>query len=160
MFYFKDCTTLDEAKTLFRKLSHQLHPDKGGTHEEFIKLRAEFESFKPSKSFESDKDFNRSKFYDMVMKFEGLRDIKISFVGSFIWLEDMTPGATYGQREKIKGIEIEGKNQPRFAGKKKAWYYSPVDYKQKSKTKKSLDQIKDYYGCKAFKSEGYNVLSA
>jgi len=36
MNYFNDCKTLDEAKTMFRKLCLKLHPDTGGTNKDFI----------------------------------------------------------------------------------------------------------------------------
>lgn len=151
--YFKECQTLDEAKTLFRKLSHELHPDKGGTHEQFIELKRQFENFRPERTFKSDKDFNKSKFYDLVEKFENLNNIKVSFVGSFIWLEDAKQGATYEQKDRIKDIEIDGMNSPRYARKKKAWYFSPEDYKRKSRKSRSLEEIKNFFGSEEFQTK-------
>jgi hypothetical protein len=151
--YFQDCKTLDQAKTLFRTLCHKLHPDKGGKASEFIKMQTEFKAFKPSVSYDSDKDFNYETFYNLVSLFDGLQGIKISFVGIFIWLEDIDKGATYNQREAIKSIIIDKYNHARFAGKKKAWYFSPVDYTQKFRSKKTLEQVKSTWGCKSFQSK-------
>ena len=156
--YFENITTLEDAKKLFRELCVKLHPDTSGadTQSEFITMYQQFKSFKPktgtdkqNQDFES---FDASEFYDMIKNFDNLINIDISFVGSFIWLEDNEPGATFLQREKIKNIKLKGYNGARFAALKKTWYFSPEDYQQKSRSKKSLEQIKNSYGCKTFKS--------
>ncbi len=150
--YFKTCNTLDEAKTLFRELSKKLHPDTSGadTASEFIAMFKEFKSFKPRQTSDTDENFNAETFYNQIKGFDALHDIKISFVGSFIWLEDIETGATYHQRQTIKSVVIDGYNGARFASQKKSWYFSPVDYKQKSRVKADLDTIKSRYGCKTF----------
>jgi hypothetical protein len=35
--------TVDEVKTAYRRLARQAHPDQGGSHEEFLALRAAYE---------------------------------------------------------------------------------------------------------------------
>lgn len=153
--YFNECTTIDQAKNLFRQLCKELHPDTSGkdSGSEFITMFNEFKRFKPSGSNNTanEQGFNAAEFYDIIKNFDGLQDIKISFVGSFIWLEDEKPGATYLQREKIKATLLKGFNNARFASVKKSWYFSPQDYSQKGSPKKSLEQIKKTYGCKVFK---------
>jgi hypothetical protein len=119
---------------------------------------AEFKKFKPSqqqteKEKEDYTNFDPSEFYDMIKNFDSLEEINISFVGSFIWLEDETQGATYKQKDTIKSIKLIGYNNARFASVKKSWYYSPEDYAQKGKGKKTLEQIKSTYGCKTFKNK-------
>lgn len=153
--YFNNCTTLDEAKTLFRELSKKLHPDTSGkdTAQEFIKMFQEFKTFKPKQTNENDQHFNADDFYNQIKNFDVLNDIQINFVGSFIWLVDIEHGATYFQRESIKSIKIDGYNSPKFASQKKAWYFSPEDYKQKSRSNKSLDELKTVYGCKSFNTK-------
>ncbi|MAX51528.1 MAG: hypothetical protein CMH22_06070 [Methylophaga sp.] len=157
MYYFSNCKDLNDAKTLFRKLCHTLHPDKGGNAQEFIKMQAEFKTvsnkLKFNTGYETDKDFNASKFYDLVRKFDGLSDINISFVGSFIWLEDIKRGAMYEQKDAIKAINLDGYNNARFARKKISWYFSPKDYKQKYSKGKTLDQIKATYGSQEYKTK-------
>lgn len=150
--YFNNCNTLDEAKTLFRELSKKLHPDTSGadTASQFIAMFKEFKAFKPRQKQDTDENFNADAFYNQIKNFDGLNDIRISFVGSFIWLEDIEHGATYFQREAIKAVKIDGYNPARFASQKKSWYFSPIDYKQKSRSNKSLDDIKNTYGCKTF----------
>ncbi len=149
MKYFKDCASWDDAKTLFRKLSKKLHPDLGGSHELFIELVKQFESFTPTFNKENEfanKAFDKRKFGDIVSLLNVLDDVEISFVGSFIWIE----GNTYSQKDIIKGISLPNYNSARFASKKKAWYFSPIDYVKKSKKSYELDEIKAMFG-----SEGY-----
>jgi hypothetical protein len=150
--YFQTCNTLDQAKTLFRELSKKLHPDTSGsdTAHLFIAMFKEFKAFKPKQTSDTDENFNADEFYNQIKGFDTLNDIQINFVGSFIWLEDIEAGATYYQRQTIKSVVIEGYNPARFASQKKAWYFSPIDYKQKSRSNKSLDDIKNRYGCKTF----------
>lgn len=59
---FDKCKTKEEAKTLFRKLSMKLHPDHGGDHELFIKLKESFDNFKPTASSKPHKNY--SDFFD------------------------------------------------------------------------------------------------
>ena len=159
MNYFKDVKTLDEAKSLFRKLSLKLHPDTSGfnSHNTFVAMLKEFKAvsnkLKFNTGYDADKDFNAEKFYNTVKKFDSLTNIKISFVGSFIWLEDLVTGSMYKQKEAIKAINIEGMNNARWARQKKNWYFSPEDYKQKGRSNKSLDEIKTTYGAKEFKTK-------
>mgnify|MGYP006395128087 CR=1 FL=1 len=155
--YFRDCTTLDSAKNLFRKLSFELHPDTSGsdTEQDFIIMFKQFKAFRPSSEFyrENDDKFNADVFYNTVKRFESLQNTLISFIGSFIWLEDQKgyEGATKSQKEEIKKILIEGMNPPRFASKRKKWFYSPLGYKQKINSKKTFEEIKSTWGSKTYK---------
>jgi hypothetical protein len=150
--YFNNCTTIDQAKNLFRDLCKKLHPDTSGysSNADFIKMYQEFEAFKPKQTAENEPVFNAAKFYDLLKQFDCLTKIKVSFVGTFIWLEDLEEGATYFQRHTIKQIAIIGYNAARFASQKKCWYFSPEDYQQKSRSKKNLEEIKNSYGCSSF----------
>lgn len=47
MLYFPDCYTADELKDRYRKLAKQLHPDMGGSKEEFQAMVAEYERVLP-----------------------------------------------------------------------------------------------------------------
>jgi len=159
--YFTDCTTLDSAKNLFRKLSFKLHPDTSGsdTAQEFIKMFKQFKTFKPvaEHARKDDDKFNHDLFYNIVKQFEGLNNTLISFVGSFIWLEDAEghEGATKEQKEYIKKIIIEGMNRPRFAFKRKKWYYSPEGYKQKFNSRKSFEELKSTWGHKTYNAGSF-----
>ena len=45
MSIFKDCKTLDEAKTIFRAAALSAHPDHGGTEENFKALMMDYENY-------------------------------------------------------------------------------------------------------------------
>lgn len=159
--YFKNVKTVEEAKNLFRDLCKKLHPDTSGydSQNEFVKMFTEFKNFKELGNDENNNNFDASKFYDLLKKFDALQDIKISFVGSFIWLEDLQPKATFIQKEVIKKILLDGYNSARFAPKKRLWYFSPLDYVQKTKSKKDLEEIKKTYGSASFKTKEFIYLN-
>lgn len=50
--HFHDCYTPDEIRDRYRKLAHQLHPDKGGTDEGFRDLQEQYERRLPMASAE------------------------------------------------------------------------------------------------------------
>lgn len=157
MNYFKECTTIDEAKTLFNKLVFELHPDTSGynSQSDFIRMYNEFKGLKLKDFSGKEAKANVDELYNLVKLFDELENITISFVGSFIWLE----GDTYSNKDKIKAISIDGMNPPRYASKKKAWYFSPMDYKKKGKKSLGLNEIKDLYGSKQYKAKGQYKLS-
>jgi curved DNA-binding protein CbpA len=45
MKYFYDCIDEKQAKEKYRKLSKELHPDKGGSHEKMIDLQQQYDKF-------------------------------------------------------------------------------------------------------------------
>ncbi len=165
MKYFEEVKTLDEAKNLYRQLVKRLHPDKeGGSHSLFVEMQNEFEKITKVLKFrtgkEEDQNFNADKFYNTVRKFDGLEDIQINFIGSFIWLQDLKFGAMFRQKQTIKEIQIEGLNFARWASKKKSWYYSPQDYKQVGSKNKSIEQLKSTYNSATFKTKQSIKLTA
>ena len=158
--YFKNVTTIDEAKNLFKSLCLKLHPDTSGydSQSDFIKMYNEFKSFKPSNN-DNNESFNADEFYDLLQNFNVLFDIKVSFVGSFIWLEDEVKGATYTQRVQIKSMLLNGYNTAKFAPSKKLWYYSPIDYVRGKKGIENIEEIKKKYGNKTFATKGNKQIA-
>lgn len=152
--YFDTIKTIEEAKNLFRDLCKSLHPDTSGyeSQQDFITMFGEFKKFKPTQDNVKEEDafFDATEFYNLLKHFDILSNIKVNFIGSFIWLEETQPNETYRQREVIKNIVLENFNTVRFAPKRKLWYYSPVDYKQRKKSKKTFEEIKECYGSKSF----------
>ena len=147
--YFTNCNTIDEAKNQFRKLCLILHPDKGGKASEFIAMRAEFKAFKPRERKENEPEFNADAFYNLVQKFENFEGLIINFVGSFIWLE----GETKKHKDSLKTIKLEGFKPLFYAKLKKAWFYSPLEYKKKGGKVIDLNTIKNKYGCTTFQAK-------
>lgn len=151
MKYFKNVKKLENLKNQFRRLVMELHPDKGGSQTDFIQMYEEFERLKirlENGQMNSNKEFKQTAedIYNLIRKFDKLVNVRIEFVGNWVWLTDEEQGATYQQREEIKSIRLKGYNTARFARKKGAWYFSPEGYRKKSKKSFSLDEIKNNFG--------------
>ena len=154
MKYFLNVSNSNELKSLYRKLCNELHPDKGGNASEFIAMMNEYNSIKDSFNNENENEnLNAEQFYNLLQQLEKLTNIRIEFIGSFIWLFDEVEGSMYQQKEMIKGFIFDGYNSARWAKVKKSWYFSPADYKSKGKAIDLL-KIKSKYGVQSFQSKG------
>ena len=159
MKYFLDVKNANELKLLYRKLCNELHPDKGGKASDFIAMMDEYNSIKDSFNNENENEnLNAEQFYNLLQQLEKLTNIRIEFIGSFIWLFDEVEGSMYQQKEIIKSFIFDGYNSARWAKFKKSWYFSPTYYKSKGKAV-ALKLIKTKYGVKAFQSKGIKQLN-
>lgn len=157
--YFNNCTTLEQAKNLYRTLCHKLHPDKGGKQSDFIAMYNEFKTFKPKVTSDKDKDFNFDKFTNIVLNLNHLQGVSIEFVGTWIFISDKEPNATYLQRESIKNTRLQGYNTALYSRSKKRWYFAPEGTKQFKKRGKSMEVLKQKYGVNTFETEKLKVLN-
>ena len=159
MKYFLGVKNANELKELFRKLCNSLHPDKGGKVSDFIAMMDEYNSLKDSFNSEKESDnLNSEQFYNLLQQLEKLTNIRIEFIGSFIWLFDEVEGAMYEQKDMIKSFIFKGYNSARWAKVKKSWYFSPADYKSKGKAIDLL-KIKSKYSVQSFQSKGVKQLN-
>jgi hypothetical protein len=151
--YFSECKTLDEAKALYFDLAKKLHPDLGGSTEQFQNLNSQFHSFKPTSEkftgeFEKWMPENYIKVIEALLNIKG---ITITVCGSWIWLS----GETKAVKEEIKAIPAFELGFNRGFSKDKAmWYFSPVGYRKKSKKEMTFDEIQSWYGSEEIKSRG------
>ena len=154
MKYFLGVKNANELKSLYRKLCNELHPDKGGKAINFITMMNEYNSIKDSFNNEKESDnINAEQFYNLLQQLEKLTNVRIEFIGSFMWLFDEVEGSMYEQKDMIKSFVFEGYNSARWAKVKKSWYFSPADYKSKGKAIDLL-KIKSKYGVQSFQSKG------
>ncbi len=159
MKYFLNVSNSNELKSLYRKLCNELHPDKGGKTSDFIAMMNEYNSIKDSFNNDNESEnLNAEQFYNLLQQLEKLTNIRIEFIGSFIWLFDEVEGAMYEQKDMIKSFVFEGYNSARWAKVKKSWYFSPADYKSKGKAIDLL-KIKSKYGVQSFQSKGVKQLN-
>jgi hypothetical protein len=138
---FSEVTGINEAKKVYKTLAKKLHPDVGGSEEEFKLLNAIYNDFIENKIYFSNDfkiDLDLEKIISQILHFE---NITIELVGSWIWLS----GDTKEIKDKLKELGFK------WAFKKKMWYYGEM--KGKSHGEKSLDEIKDKYGSKTFKKK-------
>ncbi len=143
MKYFKDCTTIDEVKALYKKLAKEHHPDAGGDtatmqeiNREYSYACAHIAKGAGMTDEEADTEIKLSEEYRAVIeKIIHLPNIIIEVVNKWIWVT----GATYPVRKELKEAGLF------FAPKKGAWYYRSEVYKTRGGNK-TLSQIKAKYG--------------
>jgi len=145
---FENVTGLNEAKKIFKKLAKELHPDIGGSEEEFKILKNVYDDIVEHKIYFSADckfDLELEKIISQILHFE---NITIEVVGSWIWLS----GDTKIIKDKLKELNFK------WASKKKMWYYGEM--KGKNPKQKSMDEIKNKYGCTTLRSKEKQKLSA
>jgi curved DNA-binding protein CbpA len=145
---FEAVNGINEAKIVFKKLAKILHPDVGGTNQEFKLLNKIYNDILENKIYFSNEakfDIELEKIISQILHYE---DITIEVVGSWIWLS----GNTKAIKETLKELNFK------WASKKKMWYYGEM--KGKNIKPKSMDEIKSKYGCETLKSKGkYKIAS-
>lgn len=144
---FREVVGINEAKKIYKKLAKKLHPDVGGSEEEFKILNAVYTDFIENKIYfsnESKIDLELEKIISQILHFE---NITIELIGSWIWVS----GDTKEVKEKLKELGFK------WASKKKMWYYGEM--KGRNPKQKSMDEIKGKYGSQTFKRKANNVLS-
>ena len=145
---FNDVTGLNEAKKVYKRLAKELHPDVGGSEEEFKILNNIYNEIIEHKIYFSDGakfDIELEKIISQILHYE---NITIEVVGSWIWLS----GETKIIKDKLKDLNFK------WASKKKMWYYGEM--KGRNHKQKSMSEIKSKYGCETLKTKGkYKIAS-
>ncbi|MDX9902347.1 MAG: hypothetical protein RBT22_12745 [Aliarcobacter sp.] len=137
---FSEVTGINEAKKVYKTLAKKLHPDVGGSEEEFKLLNAIYNDFIENKIYFSNDfkiDLDLEKIISQILHFE---NITIELVGSWIWLS----GDTKEIKDKLKELGFK------WASKKKMWFYGEM--KGRNPQEKSIDEIKAKYGSETLKT--------
>ena len=137
---FQDIEGINEAKKIYKTLAKKLHPDIGGSEEDFKILNEIYNNLIEHKIYFSNSskiDIELEKIISLILHFE---NINIELVGSWIWVS----GDTKEIKEKLKEIGFK------WASKKKMWYYGEM--KAKNPNPKSMEEIKAKYGSETLKS--------
>ena len=138
---FSEVTGINEAKKVYKTLAKKLHPDVGGSEEEFKLLNAIYNDFIENKIYFSNDfkiDIELEKIISLILHFE---NITIELVGSWVWVS----GDTKEIKEKLKEIGFK------WASKKKMWFYGEM--KGRNPNEKSIDEIKAKYGSETLKTK-------
>jgi len=149
MDYFKDCTTIEEAKTLYRKLAFELHPDyNNGNRVPFQEMANQFEAFSPTAEKERftgqykqwEETTNAKDFMNIINELLKIKDIEVWVAGDWVWVQ--CPYENKEGREQMKAIEdSDTYGKARFSKGKEKWYFSPLNYKRKHKKTFSFEEI-------------------
>lgn len=144
---FSEVTGINEAKKVYKTLAKKLHPDLGGSEEEFKLLNAIYTDLIEHKIYFSNDfkiDLDLEKIISQILHFE---NIIIELVGSWIWLS----GDTKEIKDKLKELGFK------WASKKKMWFYGEM--KGRNPQEKTIDEIKAKYGSKTFKKKENEKLA-
>lgn len=149
--YFDGIKTIEDAKKLYRKLALKLHPDQGGSEDEFKVFQNDFESF--LKTFmqsavndwlkKNNKDFfdiNAFSFAKIIKEIFEL-NLRIEVIGFWVYAFE---SFEYKDILKEKGFW--------FSKKHKAWVYSGTKKKSYA-SKYKLNDIKNKYGSSLLKEK-------
>ena len=140
--------TLEELKTMYRKLAIENHPDKGGNAETMKEINNEYDVLFPllkdvHRNFEGEvytahqeSTESADSFKDLISELMKTEGIIIEIIGRFIWVT----GNTKPYREQLKALNFQ------WHSKKLAWYLKPEDYRMRSHKDYSLDEIRFMYG--------------
>jgi len=145
---FKVIDGINEAKKIYKDLAKKLHPDVGGSTEEFKLLNEVYNHIlEDGIKFSEDCEFDLEleKIISQILHYENLI---IEVVGSWIWLK----GETKSIKEVLKNIGFK------WASKKKMWYYGEM--KGRNPKQKSMEDIKSKYGCQTIRSKFTKRVSA
>ena len=138
---FREVTGINEAKKIYKKLAKVLHPDVGGSEEEFKLLNEIYNHLIENKIYFSNDfkiDVELEKVISLILH---LDNVVVELVGQWVWLS----GETKKYKEKLKEIGFK------WASKKKMWYFGEM--KAKNPNPKSLDEIKAKYGSTTLKDD-------
>ncbi|RXI37282.1 hypothetical protein CRU99_12120 [Malaciobacter mytili] len=144
---FEGIEGIKEAKKIYKTLAKKLHPDTGGTEEEFKILNAVYTDLIENKIYfsnDSKIDIELEKIISLILHFE---NITIELIGSWIWIS----GDTKAIKEQLKKIGFK------WATKKKMWFYGEM--KGINPKEKSLEEIKAKYGSETLKTNQKQKLS-
>lgn len=156
MNYFQACTTLDEAKALYKKLAFQLHPDVSGrdSKAEFQEMCNQFERFKPqTEKYQTEyENWSAPDYMQIIDELLKIPNIEIELIGSFIWIG----GDTRNAKDKIKEIRNDLFKPAQWHKKKMLWYFAPSDYRKFSNREFSMDDLRTAYGSQTFERNNHN----
>ena len=145
---FKGVEGINEAKKIYKNLAKKLHPDVGGSEEEFKILNSVYTDLIEHKIYFSNDikiDIELEKIISLILHFE---NITIELVGSWVWVS----GDTKEIKDKLKELGFK------WASKKKMWFYGEM--KGRNPQEKSMEEIKSKYGSETLKSNDKKKIAS
>jgi len=155
--YFKDCSTLDEAKSLYRKLALANHPDHGGSTATMQEINAAYAFFQSHFTYTNERNRQTAAhaegrktaadYHDLNEVTELLRvkieaalnmGLDVELCGLWVWVS----GNTRPLKEQLKA---EGFH---WAPDKGLWFFPGVP--SMNRTRRTMDEIRNMHGSRSF----------
>ena len=144
--YFTNCETIEDVKKTYKRLACKLHPDNGGSAEEFTQMSKEYEkAFERLKNtfrnvegekYQKENTETASQFKDIIDKIIHFENVKIEIIGTWIWVS----GDTRPYKDILKALHFN------WCKNKTAWSFHSEPWKKRTNTKTTLDDIRNLYG--------------
>lgn len=155
MTWFSQCKTIEEVKSLYKKLAKENHPDRGGDtatmqaiNREYAFACAHIAKDSGLSEEQTETEIKLSEEYRRVIEqLMPLPGITIEVVGLWIWVT----GNTYSVRRELKAVGLF------FASKKQAWYYRSEHYKTRGNGA-PLEAIRAKYGSETLRRKETNTI--
>jgi hypothetical protein len=156
--YFASCSTIDEAKKVYRTLAFLLHPDKGGTKEQFQDLQNQFESFRPTEqkyqSEYSDFKAQAADFMEIIERLRVIPSIEVELIGSWIWVS----GDTRPVSDRIKAAADGTGFKTSWNRARSCWQIHSGNYQKRSGELLSKEEISARYGSTKYEQQNIFVI--
>ena len=162
MTYFNNIHSLEELRKEYKRLVKLNHPDNGGNEETIKAINAEYDKMfdrlkdadtstnnnsKTANRYNKDIDAAIREAINRIIHLEG---IQIDLVGTWVWVF----GNSYPVKDQLKAAGF------RYSGNRKAWYWHSNEEKKKGASKRSMDELKAFYGCQTVEKEKKEKLTA
>lgn len=156
MKYFMDCTSLEELKSLYRKLAVKNHPDKGGSIEVMQEINNEYETMLKKLAFvynatkdenKPEYDWTKDKFAEIIQKIINFGNMEVEIIGQWIWCFN-----AYEYHEALKNLGFW------FSKSKKAWVYSGTA-KARYRSRNSVDDLRNKWGSEKIETKEQNKIA-
>jgi hypothetical protein len=139
--------TLEELKTLYKRLAFQNHPDRGGNQEVMKAINNEYDALFPilknihkskeGTTYTKETTETPDAYREIINTLLRLHmdKVDIELVGSFLWIT----GNTKPYKDHLKKLSFK------WSQNKIAWYLAPEGYQRLGKRQFSLDEIRAMY---------------
>lgn len=150
--YFDGITKLDELRKAYKKWAMELHPDHGGTNEEFRSMADEYHRMIPLMKNHDGETVNDTenvkvsaeaeKFKEIIDILLNLDGVEVELCGNWLWIS----GDTRQYKDRLKALGC------RWAPKKTKWYWMPEEerHARHYRGKSTMAEIRNKYGSTRF----------
>ena len=156
LYYFADCSTLDELKATYKRLAKANHPDAGGSDEVMAAINAEYDEAVRCMARGTDANAQRAAaeapeaFRAAVMAVIHVPGLTVELCGCWLWVS----GNTYPAKGILKAAGYI------WCHKKKMWYWRPADAAavKRGRSSLSMDEIRMKYGSEIVNSGAVRLV--